>query len=290
MDPRVIEQIKRTYPQYAFLFEPGAGGYGDDLLQLLIRASTPGAEYTAERFNAELAQTKYFNETSDNAQRFDKKTKAQRDAEIEAKVADIKASYGDVFTDPAELLRVATAATRQGLIGNRLKYFVYASATKIGAQPGVTKTADADKLRNIAREYGYPVTEDEITAVLTGNPYNGQVYTEATFLNKAKQAAKGLYSHLAPQLDAGLSLEDIFKNYRAYASEILELDPTQIDFVKDPKWSRAFGTQDKGQMSLSDWVRELKTNQDYGWRFTNQANKQVSGVVSVLERAFGLRT
>lgn len=288
MDPKVIEQIKKLYPQFSFLFEPGAGGFGDDLLQLLIRASAPGAEYTTERFNSELAQTRYFNETSDNARAFDKQTKAERDADIEVKIADIKASYGSLFTDPAELRRVATAAARQGLTSNRLKFFVYASAAKIGAAPGVAKTAAADKLRNTVREYGYPVTDDEINAVLTGTAYKGQVYTEETLLNKAKQAAKGLYAHLAPQIDAGLSLDDIFKNYRSYAAQILELDPNEIDFVKDPKWADAFGDAKTGQLSLSAWQQKLKTDDKYGWRFTNQANQQVSGVVSTLERAFGL--
>jgi hypothetical protein len=77
MDPNDIAQIKKLYPQFAFLFEPGAGGFGEDLLQLLIRATVPGAEYTTERFNSELAQTAYFNETTDNARAFDKQTKAR---------------------------------------------------------------------------------------------------------------------------------------------------------------------------------------------------------------------
>jgi hypothetical protein len=288
MDPKVIDQIKKLYPQYSFFFQQGAGGFGDDLLQLLIRASAPGANYTTERFNSELAQTAYFNETTNNARTFDKQTEAQRDAEIEVKIADIRATYGDLFNDPAELRRVATAAARQGLTGNRLKSFVFASASKIGAAPGIAKTAEADKLRNTVREYGYPITDEEVNAVLTGNPYKGQVYTEATLLNKAKQGAKGLYAHLAPQIDAGLSLDDIFKNYRAYASQILELDPNEIDFVSDPKWADAFGDAKQGQLSLSAWQQKLKSEDKYGWKFTNQANQQVSGVVSTLERAFGL--
>lgn len=288
MNPTDIDQIKKLYPQYSFFFESGAGGFGEDLLQLLIRASKPGAEYTAERFDSELAQTAYFNETTDNARAFDKQTIAERNADVEAKIADIRAAYGDLFTDPAELRRVATAAARQGLTSNRLKSFVFASASKISAAPGITKTAEADRLRNTVREYGYPITDEEVNAVLTGNPYKGQVYTEATLLNKAKQSAKGLYAHLAPQIDAGLSLDDIFKNYRSYASQILELDPNEIDFTKDPKWADAFGDAKQGQLSLSAWQRKLKTDDKYGWRFTNQANQQVSGVVSTLERAFGL--
>lgn len=286
IDPKVVEKVRELFPNYLFLLEADAGGFGEDLRQLLLKAVREG--YTTDRFDKEKVQTSYFKETSDAAQLFDKQSKAERDSDIEVKVSDIKTAYGDVFSDPAELRRVATAAARQGLTGNRLKFFVFASATKIGAAPGVAKTAEADKLRNTVKEYGYPVTDEEINAVLTGTPYKGQVYTEASLLNKAKQAAKGLYAHLAPQIDAGLSLDDIFKNYRSYAAQILELDPNEIDFVKDPKWADAFGNAETGQLSLSAWQQKLKTEDKYGWRFTDQANQQVSGVVSTLERAFGL--
>jgi hypothetical protein len=66
------------------------------------------------------------------------------------------------------------------------------------------------------------------------------------------------------------------------------LDPNEIDFVSDPKWADAFGDAKQGQLSLSAWQQKLKTDDKYGWKFTNQANQQVSGVVSTLERAFGL--
>jgi hypothetical protein len=46
--------------------------------------------------------------------------------------------------------------------------------------------------------------------------------------------------------------------------------------------------KDNLPMTLAEWNKELKTNPDYGWRFTNKANQQVSSVASTLERAFGL--
>ena len=286
VDPKIVEKVRELFPNYLFLLEADASGFGMDLRDLLLKAVREN--YTTDRFDKEKAQTAYFRETADAAQLYDKQSKAERDADVQVKLADIKTTYGDVYTNPEDLLRVATAAARQGLTGNRLKYFVYASATKVGAGPQVVQTASADKLRKNVGAYGYRASDEQINAALSGKPYRGEVYTEDSLVKMAKLAAKGTYGHLAPQIDAGLSLDDIFKNYRAYASQILELDPDEIDFVKDPKWADAFGDAKQGQLSLSAWQQKLKTDDKYGWKFTNQANQQVAGVVSTLERAFGL--
>jgi len=283
----LIEQIKRLFPNFAFVFDEGAGGFGNDLRDLLLRAVREN--YDKDRFDLEYAQTVYAKETSDAAKLFDKQSKAERDSDVETKLADILKEYGDAFTSPGQARQIALQAARLGLTGNRLKNFVYGSVVKAGAPQQVSKTVEADRVRNLVREYGYQPTDDEINAVLSGTTYKGQVYTEDVLMNKAKAAAKGTYAHLAPQIDAGLSLDDIFKNYRTYASSILELDPNEIDFVKDPRWSRAFGDAKTGQMPLSDWVRELKGNPDYGWQFTNAAKQKATNLVMEMEKAFGFR-
>lgn len=289
LSPQVIERIRSLYPQFMFMLEePDAGGYGADLVALLIKASDPTAPYTQERFNTEYKQTAYYNRADVSSKNFDKQTKVERDALVRAKSADIKATYGDLYRDPANLLRVATSAARQGLTGNSLRYFVFASAATVGEGPQVGQTALADKLRKDVAAYGYRASDEQINAALTGKAVRGQVYTQDSLIKMAKIAAKGTYGHLAPQIDAGLSLDDIFGNYRNFAAEILEIDPNEIDFTKDPKYAEAFGDSKTGQLSLSAWVKKLKTDDQYGWKFTNQANQQVSSMVSTLEKAFGL--
>lgn len=289
LSPQVIDRIRSLYPQFMFMLEePDAAGYGADLLALLIRASDPTAPYTQARFNTEFAQTTYYNQATTSSQSFDKQTKAERDALVRAKSAEIKATYGDLYQDPANLLRVATSAARQGLTGNSLRYFVFASAATVGEGPQVGKTSLADKLRKDVGAYGYRASDEQINAALTGKALKGQVYTQDSLIKMAKLAAKGTYGHLSSQIDAGLSLDDIFSNYRQYAAQILEIDPNEIDFTKDPKYAAAFGNAQTGQLGLSDWVKKLKTDDQYGWKFTNQANQQVSSMVSTLERAFGL--
>lgn len=291
LDQATIDQIKKLFPNFRFLFDEDAGDFGADLLDLLVRA-TLDPNFTTDRFDKEFAQTRYSNETTDAAKLFDKQTKAERDADVEKYLAEITEAYADAFDNAQTARTVAERAARFGLTGTRLKNFVYAESMKnvpAGTKAPALESTQADALRNTVREYGYMATDDEIASVLTGAPdRKGMVLNQNALVERAKNSAKALYPHLAQQLDSGLSLDDLFKNYRQYASAILEVEPNSIDFVQDPKWSRAFGTADKGPMSLADWERELKTNKDYGWRFTNQANQQVSSVVSTLERAFGL--
>ena len=124
-------------------------------------------------------------------------------------------------------------------------------------------------------------------AALTGGMYNGVAVTKDSILEKAQKAAKGAFGHLADQIDAGLSLDDIFSNYRNYAADALEIDPNQIDFMKDPKWLRAFGTKESGQLSLTDWTKMIKTDPSYGWQYTKQANDQAASLAVSLARVFG---
>jgi len=288
-----IAKIKELFPDYAFFFDADAGGFGQDIRDLLIRAIE--GNFTTARFEAEYKQTKYYKETADKVKSWNAKTPAQQAEETAAQLANLQTDYGDLFDfEGADKIvaDIAKNAARLGLTGNRLKNFVYAESLRLkpeGMKAPTLETSAADQLRNLVKEYGYQLSEDEINSVLTGKAdRKGIVLNNAAVVERAKNSAKALYPHLAQQLDAGLSLDDLFKNYRQYAAQVLELDPNTIDWTKDAKWTKAFGTQQTGPVSLADWERALKTDDTFGWKFTNQANQQVSSVVSTLERAFGL--
>jgi hypothetical protein len=221
----------------------------------------------------------------------------EQQALIETSKRAIVDEYGDVGLTETDLAEIAKTAARSGLTGTGLKQTVYQYAFRKGGMataptsPAMATRAlegsDADAIRKSARAYGYQVSDAEVEAALTGGMYNGLAVSKDSILEKAQKAAKGKYFHLADQIDAGLSLDDIFGTYKKYAATLLEVDENEIDYLSDPKWSDAFGSKDTGQLSLTDWTQKIKSDSKFGWQFTKQANDQATDIALTLARAFG---
>jgi len=288
----------KQYPQFASSFDGGEGEqalidfFGQDLVDLWIKVATSeeydlNSEAGAAVYLRDLENTAYGQRTTQAQQDFDVNPKNQA-VLIKAKQDEITKSYADLQLTQTQLQEVAKEAARNGTTGDALRFAVYNYAYK-GNQVTATESALADQIRNAGKAYGHTVSEDKLKAALTGTPYLGRMVTQESLLQEAQAAAKGSYGHLADQIDSGLTLEDIFYNYRMFASRTLGIDPNEIDFMKDSKWADAFGTKDTGQLSLNDWTRKLKTDDKYGWQFSDEANQTATKLVADMEKAFGFR-
>jgi len=299
-DDSFLDELAATFPTYADWKAADAIAYfGNDLIDVFRKINdgiydTTTAEGRAGVQRA-IEQTSYWRTTQASIKNWDQLAEPDRQKRITDQKALIATSYGDLGLDDATLTDLATIAQRTGLTELGLKQMVYGRAF---ARPA-TATLDtralaleggaADQIRAVGRAYGYTPSAAEIESILTGKPLagTGTVLTEDALRQKAQKAAKGQYGWLADQIDAGLSLDDIFTNYRNYAARTLQKDPSEIDFT-NPLYAEAFGSKETGQLSLNDWTRKLKTDKRYGWQYTDEANQQVNAVVSTLERAFGL--
>jgi hypothetical protein len=293
-----MEIFRKDYPSYSdWTTSAVTEHFGQDFIDILNTVAQGTIEYSDEELKALLKNTKYFTAVTDKQYSFDtERTGVQQELIATARRA-ITTDYADIGLSETDLADLSKTVARSGLTGTGLKQAVYQYAfRRSAAAPMATDTkmvtnvlqgADADALRQSARAYGYAVSDAEVQAALTGGMYNGVAVSSESILQKAQKAAKGAYSHLSDQIDAGLSLSDIFENYKRYAANVLELDESQIDFTKDPKWQSAFGTKESGQMGLGDWVTKLKSDESFGWQFTKQANQQATDVGLTLARAFG---
>jgi len=291
--------VIKLFPQFASSFDGGEGEqalidfFGQDAIDLMVKAGTTDTYAYLETdgglatYRRDFENTAYGQRTTQAQQDFDVKPQNQT-VLIKAKQDEITKSYADLQLTQTQLQEVAKEAARNGTAGDALRFAVYNYAYK-GNQVTATESALADQIRNAGKAYGYTVSEDKLKAALTGTPYLGRMVTQESLLQEAQAAAKGFYSHLADQIDSGLTLEDIFYNYRMYASRTLGVDPNEIDFMKDSKWADAFGTKDTGQLSLNDWTRKLKTDDKYGWQFSDEANQTATKLVADMEKAFGFR-
>jgi hypothetical protein len=293
-----MEIFRQDYPAYSdWTTASVTEHFGQDFIDILNTVAQGTIEYSDEELKALLKNTKYFTAITDKQYLFDtQRTGVQDDLVATARRA-ITSEYADVGLSEADLSDLSKTVARSGLTGTGLKQAVYQYAfRRAAAAPTATDTnmvanvlqgADADAIRQSARSYGYAVSDAEVQAALTGGMYNGVAVSSESITQKAQKAAKGAYSHLSDQIDANLSLEDIFSNYRRYAANVLELDETQIDFTKDPKWQSAFGTKETGQMSLGNWVTKLKSDPTYGYQNTKQANQDANSLALAIAKAFG---
>ena len=291
-----MDEFKKTYTAYSdWTTNEVIDHFGQDFVDILKEAVN--TEFTDEEIQARIKGTQYFKSITDSQYKFDGANSAVQNGLIQTAREAIVKDYADVGLTQTDIDEIAKKVARNGLTTTGVKQAVYqyafrkpAAATTPTA-PGMARNAieggDADAIRVAARAYGYNVSDAEMQAALTGGMYNGVAVTKDSILEKAQKSAKGKYFHLSDQIDAGLSLEDIFSGYRDYAANALEIDPNQIDFTKDSKWARAFGTKETGQMSLTDWVKTIKTDPTFGWQYTKQANGQAASLAVNLARVFG---
>lgn len=291
-----MDEFKKTYTAYSdWTTNEVIDHFGQDFVDILKEAVN--TEFTDEEIQSRIKGTKYFDAITDSQYKFDGASSAVQNGLIQSAREAIVKDYADVGLTQTDIDEIARKVARNGLTATGVKQAVYQyafrkpEAATTPTSPAMATRAleggDADAIRQAARAYGYSVSDAEMQAALTGGMYNGVAVTKDSILQKAQKSAKGKYFHLADQIDAGLSLEDIFSGYRNYAADLLEIDPNQIDFTKDSKFAKAFGSKETGQMSLTDWTQMIKTDPTFGWQYTKQANQQATDVALTLARAFG---
>ncbi len=282
------EQFRQQAPQLAYLLDEQL--FGADMVAVLER-SIKEKWFDSDEFenlvaNA-IAGTQYARTTTTNQQNFDKLTPANRQQKIDEYKLAIGQSFGALQFDDATLTEIATKAARDGRTGKSLEIFVYGqSVQKPDAQQRAVSTVQADEIRNVGRDYGVKVSDQEIQDVLTGKT------TVDALRNNYKMIARKLYKGAEEDIDAGLTINQIFSPYKQYAAAVLEKTPDQVDFIDANGVPTIYADAlqgPEGPLSLTEWLRKLKSDPKYGYQYTNQANQEVSRVVSTLEKAFGLR-
>ena len=294
LDPtRVNEMVakaKELYPEFAFFFEDDAAGFGAEIKDLLIKAALN--DYELPKFKAAYANTKYFIDTSKSIRDWNASTLASKKTNVDLTRAFIQDNYGDLVTDSAVLDEIATGATRLGLKDTQLRNYVFSVASTKPAKTNIFESSEAERIKQIARDYGYNLSQGELNSVLTGSVESGATVglTEQQLRERAKLSLLGEMPHLKTQIDAGLTLNNIFKNYQSVAAEELELDPNSVS-VLDSKFRNALSKKDSNgqvrQLSLSEWRDELRTNDVYGYRYTKKANQDATDIGLSIARAFG---
>lgn len=296
LDPQRLAELQakvtELFPGFEFFFTSDAGGFGTDVRDLLLRAVAN--DYSEDRFKKEYQTTKYFLETDEKIREWNVATPEEKRSQTATYAQTIRDNYGDLFGDDTLLETAAQGAARLGLTGTRLRSYLFQTASQAKSEKSqISQTATADKIRQIGADYGYTVTQDELDSILTGQPERGStnILTEQALKERAKLALVGENPHLKQQIDAGLTLKSMFTNYQTEAAKLLEVDPNSIS-VSDPKFRQALAYRDPKsgqvrQLSLSEWRQMIRTDKQFNYQYTKQANQDSTDLALTIARAFG---
>lgn len=296
LDPQRLAELQakvtELFPGFEFFFTADAGGFGADVRDLLLRAVAN--DYSEDRFKKEYQTTKYFLETDEKIREWNVATPEEKRSQTATYAQTIRDNYGDLFGDDTLLETAAQGAARLGLTGTRLRSYLFQTASQAKSEKSqISQTATADKIRQIGADYGYTVTQDELDSILTGQPERGStnILTEQALRERAKLALVGENPHLKQQIDAGLTLKSMFTNYQTEAAKLLEVDPNSIS-VSDPKFRQALAYRDPKsgqvrQLSLSEWRQMIRTDKQFNYQYTKQANQDSTDLALTIARAFG---
>lgn len=245
------------------------------------------------KLNSAIRNTNYYKTTAQAAREFDQMSPADQQSKVDSYGVQIRELLGSQSLQESDVRRITRDAARLGLQGPVLDNYVFSQALvrntegqyRLGESAGMILAGGrADQLRNLARAYFTNVGDTEVEQYLTGQR------TEQDFINMFKTRAKGQMPHLADQIDQNLTLQDIAADYRARAAQVLEKTETDIDMT-DPKFLEALSYTDPNgntrQMTIAEWDRKIKTDKQYGYQYTQEANDKARRIARSIIRGFG---
>jgi hypothetical protein len=270
-----------------------------DIKRVISQAIAQGIDPTTtagqQRFQQMLQGTAWWKQTASNQRdnQILKATDPRKWKELRQtyhdKIVILARNLGVPMTDDAAITRLAERAMNLGWSDNDIRRYV-AADIKVGS--GVVNTGEAavtvDALKQKAADWLVPIS-DATLQTWTRQILRGDVPAEA-FDSYLKEQAKSMFPGLAAAIDRGVTVRQYTDPYRQYASQILEIDGNNIDFVHDPVFSKALfntdpKTGERTQMSLADWQTYLRKTPQYSK--TAQATEQAAQFATTLAQTFG---
>ena len=296
--------FKTQFPQFAPLIDGGAGEaearatFGDDLIDLFLDAAKNSDKYDfisqagRTAWTNKVQATKFYQDVLPKHREWDLVPKNQQEALLIDERKRLMVTYSTLQLTDKEANDLAVYSLRNKADATQQKYFAFSLVGKRASQTetGVPTTEEAALTKRALKAYGYQPKDIDsmIQSSLTGEKYNGVMYTPELLETKAKNAAKIMYQHYAPLIDKGFTLDDIFEPYKELAAKTLELNPNTI--TKDtPLFKDVLDFVDDKNMGISgtQFIYQMKNNPKYGYGKTQQARNEVNSIMMNLEEAWG---
>lgn len=257
-------------------------------------------QWTPTKFAAALRNTKWYGARTEAEREWialetGDPTTARRRKHVMVEDVTRQAGKMGVKLSPEQIQQLANEALRFGYSEQEISRALAENVKLLDPKYGSDMVGDAgailDQYRLKARAYGVAVSDARLTdfvkEVLTGRN------TEESFDRWIKEQAKLLYPQLTHQIDKGLTVQDVAGNYITKYAQILEMDPSQIDFMADGMIQQALGWRgEDGKAPPSTmplWEFERMVKNDPRWLKTNNARSSTMNVAGAILRDFGFK-
>ena len=274
------------------------GGYwaifqnNPELKKLLIDATSNS--WAPDKFQYEIEQTDWWKTTTEAARVFDTE-EATDPATVQTKIDNRVATINDyalqfgVRVSSETAAELARDSLRGGWSEQILQTAITNEATKSTA--GVSQLRAGyigQQIRSSANSYGIRLGDTELNSWV--QKWASGAESKESVEAAMREWSKVLYPSISTYIDEGRTFQDIVSPYKSLAAGLLELDAEQIDFT-EPKWLAAISKEDKAGdqklMSATEWQREIRTNRDFGFEFTKQAQNQAYAIANQMAELFG---
>ena len=284
---------KELAEQYGFvqtLFDSNAE------LKALFNKAVKG-QWTAEKFQASLRDTKWFKTRSDKERTYltkmygDPATAKQDMNDAYIKVRQLANQIGMVET-PALLKKMKDWAYGSVALGwdeSRLRYEMGKSVSFAGDIHQGQGGQEIDALQSYAYDMGVKMSDSFYTNGAR-NIIRG-LATEQDFKDQIRRNAKALYSGWSKEIDGGKSVADLASPYMQSMANILELPSGSVNLF-DPTMKKALQYKDPqtGANAVKPmWQFENELRSDNRWKSTKNAQDSLMQVAHQVLTDFGVK-
>lgn len=284
MSPEVREEIERDFPGWLdFINHPEIGLLLMEAVDIgwepeLFRSMLEGTEWHRE--NSEFRRKWMIKKSGDPAQ-------ASQDLRDTSLLIRKSAQYHGVAMTDTQIATLAeeimTNGWKQGeqLNGNAVSAII-AYGRVNDAETGVIDV-NQDDIMQIARSQHSMINEREAFD-MAQRIANGTLSKE-TVEKQFRDDAIANNPFWETSLQKGLTMNDLFNSRKNRIAGLLQIDPEEVDYFKDSRWSKTMNGMDGQPMTfaeLDDYVREQPE-----WERTDQAREQAAEWSERISKMFG---
>lgn len=284
-------KILTDYPSFAYLLHDAEIG------PLLLEAVNPDVGFDSQTFQAKLMQTNWWKNSSATQRQWetlvatDPATATAQKATWKTRVNQLAGQYGVNLT-PFNLEDWANTFLSQGVqaddprIVNALVSLYSSEPAFRSGHPGNLQTI-TDQAKQLADQYMINLTAADY-AQWSQRIARGESTIQA-FQDDMKMQAMDRYSAYAQRIDAGATPQQIFSQQRNAIAQELEVDPSTIDLMRDPRWSKVLGVRTSDgtvqPMTYHEAVQLARSQPEY--KRTTGGQQQAASVAEFIDKTFG---